>query len=209
MQTSGKGFQYLKKEFWSKPSFQGVLRHACHDMGQAISFERVVNSLGWLGLRDRLAAIYLHHQQHGRFPHAPTLLDVEDLLTFEKRCSGSTVDGYSRPFLLAFYLKMGLYYFQRHYPQEKFSNNWDTPEIYEALSLTKSRVEKVDWLFLSLLHLKRSVGGDKLKAEISKSGGYSSLMSSLTKESKYEYTRALIEYGASIGDKEVFNNFEV
>lgn len=209
MQTSGKGFQYLKKEFWSKPCFQGVLRHACGDLGQSISFERVINSLGWLGLRDRLAASYLHHQQYGRFPHAPTLHDVDDLLSFEKRCSSSTVDGYSRPFLLAFYLKMGLYYFKRHYPQEKFSNNWDTPEIYEVLSLTKSRVEKIDWLFLSLLHLKREIGSEKIKREIVKVDGYSSLMSSLSKESKYEYIRALIEYGASIGDKDVFNNHEV
>ena len=209
MQTSGRGYQYLRKEFWSRPSFQGVLRHACHDMGSAISFERVINSLGWLGLRDRLAATYLHHQQHGKFPQAPTLHDVEDLLSFEKNCEGNTVDGYSRAFLLAFYLKMGLFYFQRHYPTEKFTHNWETPEIYDVISSSKSRVERIDWLFLSLMHLRKSVGAEAIKESLGKYDGYLSLAASLSKEAKYEYTRSLIEYGASIGDKEVFSRQEV
>jgi hypothetical protein len=209
MQTSGSGFQYLKKTFWSRPSFQGVLRLACHDMGSSISFERVINSLGWLGLRDRLAACYLHHQQYGRFPKAPTLHDVEEILNFEKKCSSSTVDGLSRPFLLAFYLKMGLLYFQRHYPHEKFVNNWDTPEVFEILKLSKTRVEKIDWLFVSLLHLSKSIDSKRMRETLGQANGHASLVALLSQEKRYEYTRALAEYGASIGDKDVFVNHEV
>ncbi len=209
MQTSGKGHQYLKKDFWSRPSFQGVLKHACHDMGSAVSFERVINSFGWLGLRDRLAACYLHHQQFGRFPNAPTLHDVEELLSFEKNCSISSLDGHSRSFLLAFYLKMGLFYLKRHYPNEKFSNDWDTVEICELLKHNKVKVERIDWLFLSLLHLKNNLGIEKLKSEISGTGGHNTLINSMGQEDRYNYTKTLMEYGASIGDKDVFINHEV
>ena len=209
MQTTGKGYQYLKKEFWSRPGFQGVLRHACHDMGSSISFEKVINSLGWLGLRDRLAACYLHHQQFGRFPNAPTLHDVEEILAFEKRCSSSTVDGYSRSFLLGFYLKMGLFYFKRHYPHEKFSLNWDTPDIFQALNSGSARVEKIDWLFLSLLHLNKNLNFKLLDENLGLEFGHREVAQKLTQESRYEYTRAMLEYGASIGDRDVFINHEV
>ena len=114
MQTTGSGYQFLRKQLWDRPHFQAILKRACADLNGSLSFERIINSLGWLGLRDRLASTYLYHQEFGHFPDVVLLKNIEDILQFEEQLKSQTIDGHGRHFLYCFYIKMNLldmYYF--------------------------------------------------------------------------------------------------
>jgi|GEM_PF-1978320 hypothetical protein len=207
MQTSGSGYARLKRDYWQRPHFQSVLSRATADLGNRQSFEQLINTLGWLGLRDRLAAFFLEHQAKGYYPKSFTLESIEDILAFEDEVKSLNLNGYSRAFLIGFYLKMGHYEEQvaQGKPIQK-NIALISQDVLDVLALAKTRVAQVDWLCLSLHYLIKFRGVDKVKKLIRGGGGYSSLKSELTPQQEFTMMKAFLAYGASIYHNEAFHN---
>lgn len=207
MQTSGAGYVALKRELWSTASFQAILARTCRDVDTNLGFEKIITSLGWLGLRDRIAASYLGYQRDGHFPHNPDLSLVEDILKMEDTLKTKTVDGYSRAFLLGFYKKM------LHYRKNRnnVGDHADLPvllskDVSKVLSLVKTRTAFIDWLSVSIEGLLRFEGEERISQIISAGGGLAALKKSLNSGQREDLTRQMLAYGASIGHTEAFSN---
>lgn len=207
MQTSGEGYAHLKRNCWPAPQFQSVACRASKDLGHNMSFEQTINTLGWLGLRDRMAAYYLNHQFHGHYPETTTLELLEDILEFEEAVKNISLNGYSRAFLFGFYLKMG--YFEEQNMSGKTPNKQMkliSDDIIEVLNLVEKRIIPLDWLCLSLHYLLKFRGKEKVLKLLRAGGGFESLKSEISPQEEFLMTKAFLAYGASIYQQEAFYN---
>lgn len=204
MQTTGAGHQFLRKQLWDRPHFQAVLLRACYDLKGRPSFERMIHSLGWLGLRDRLASIYLYHQEFGYFPDRVMLENIDDLLVFEEEVKGQTINGYGRHFLYAFYIKMNLYYIKRTDPKGTYHNNLLSKDAVDVVKSFSKKAIEVDWLCLAITHFTEYLGQQKLRDILSQGGAYQELYALLSPPQKYSMNENFLSYAISIKDDNPF-----
>ncbi len=209
MQTTGEGYQILRKKLWDRPHFQAIVARACYDLKGPHTFERIINSLGWLGLRDRLASTYLYHQEHGHFPDRVLLKNIEDILLFEEQLKGQTIDGHGRHFLYAFYTKMNLYYIKRTDPKGTYHSHLISKDSLAIIKgFTKKAVE-VDWLCLSIHHLCELLGPQKVRDVLSQGGSYMELFSLLSDSQRYTMNENFLTYATSIKDENPYTFSQV
>lgn len=207
MQTSGAGYAYLKRELWNTSTFQSILARTCRDVDSQLGFEKIITSLGWLGLRDRIAASYLGFQRDGQFPHNPDLKLIEDILRAEDLLKMKTVDGYSRIFLLCFYKKMLHFRKMRNSVGEATElPPLLTKETLKVLGLVKTRTAFIDWLSVSVEGLLKFEDEERISQIISAGGGLAALKKGLNSGQREELTRQWLAYGSSINHIEAFSN---
>lgn len=204
MQASGHGFRHLKKDLWNKPHFQSVYLRATRDLDLGLQFEKAINSLGWLGIRDRLASLYLYHQKHGQFSNGADLSLVKDLIQFEEKISSKTTQGHSKAFLLGFYLTMEQYTRKSNVQPVNELSRFLTSDMVDLLNAIKTRTMDIDWLLLSLHYLLKFIEPERVKKLVLNSGNFLALRESLTDKQKYEFYRGMLSYGASIQNGEHF-----
>ena len=204
MQTTGSGYQYLRKQLWDRPHFQAILNRACADIKGSLSFERIINSLGWLGLRDRLASVYLYHQEYGHFPDMVLLKNIEDILHFEEQVKGQTLDGHGRHFLYAFYIKMNLYYIKRTNPKATYHNHLMSKDSIEVIRTFSKKTIEVDWLCMTIHHFVDALGPQNVRDILGAGGTYRDLYSKLDAQQKYSMNENFLSYGSSIKDEAPF-----
>ena len=204
MQTTGSGYQFLRKQLWDRPHFQAILKRACADLNGSLSFERIINSLGWLGLRDRLASTYLYHQEFGHFPDVVLLKNIEDILQFEEQLKSQTIDGHGRHFLYCFYIKMNLYYIKRTNPKATYHNHLMSKEALEVVKTFSKKVVEIDWLCMTIHHFTENIGQQAVRDILAQGGSYNELYKLLTTPQKYTMNENFLSYGASIKDENPF-----
>jgi hypothetical protein len=204
MQTTGPGYQILRKNLWDRPQFQAILSRACVDLKGSLSFERIINSLGWLGLRDRLASTYLYHQEHGHFPDIVLLKNIEDILHFEEEIKSQTIDGHGRHFLYAFYIKMNLYYIKRTDPKATYHNRLMSKASLELIKEFSKKTVEVDWLCIVIHHFIEYLGEEKVRSILAQGGAYSQMLEELKPPQKYTMNENFLSYGASVRDEAPF-----
>lgn len=204
MQASGYGFQYLKKTLWSQPRFQSVYYRATRDLEVGTSFEKAINSLGWLGIRDRICSLYLYHQKNGNYPNGSDLSLVQDILKFEEKISSKTTQGHSRAYLLAFYLTMEQGTSKGNVHPVSELNRFFDPDMLELLQGIRTKTMDIDWLLLSLHYFMKLLDKERVKKLVLSKGNFMALRESLTKQQKYEFYRGMLSYGASIQNGEHF-----
>jgi len=209
MQSTGYGFSYLKKTLWERPGFNALVAQLCGDLGKRITFEKVTTSLGWLGLRDRIAAAYLHHAEYGVFPSQSNLLPLKEVLDFEDSLKGFSVDGHSRAFLLGFYLKMGIIKELRAENKDTAERNLLSKDLPVVLNIAGSRVTEIDWLCLSLHYFLKNLGKERVLQSLDEEGSFINLKNQLDEQQRYKMTKGLLAYAASIGDKDALYSHRV
>lgn len=209
MQATGYGFQYLKKTLWSQPHFQSVYLRAVADLDVGLKFDKAVNSLGWLGIRDRLCSLYLYHNKHGRFPAEPDLRYVKDLLVFEDKVSSKTSQGTSHAYLLGFYILMEGSRSEGNVQRVDELKHFLDFEMTSLLQMVKTKTVQLDWLLLSLWYFKKFLGVERVKKLANSSGGFNSLRASLDKKQQYQFYRGLLNYGASVNNDEIFHKVTI
>ena len=204
MQTTGSGYQFLRKNLWDKPHFQAILSRACADIKGSLSFERIINSLGWYGLRDRLASTYLYHQEHGYYPDIVLLKNIEDILHFEEEIKNQTLEGYGRHFLYAFYIKMNLYYIKRTNPKGTYHNHLMSKSSIEVVKSFSRKTIDIDWLCMSIHHFVEYLGEEKLRQVLAEGGSYKELYKLLSEPQRYSINENFLSYASSIRDDSPF-----
>ncbi len=161
--------------------------------------EKMVTSIGWLGLRNRL----IRHFLEEKYPELEKLPMAEEWpLKFAMKADDYSLPGYSRGLLL------GLYFYIDGLNQglEYQMTDLVPPSIFELMDQMNGRKPEVDWLILILLHLNEFLGPQKLESLIQAGMGFNKIHSQLSFEDQETMARNLLKYGASIGEKDFFHS---
>lgn len=204
MQSTSKGFGGLKTYVLERPDLSRLVQKGFVDIDPQGRVERIIKAVGWFGMRDRLANIYLTKLFTGKFPEEPPQQFLTETLEFEEKLKTQTVDGYSRSFLLAFYLRYALVELKNTKAAKDFESMIFTSDLTSLMKLARSRVVKIDWLLIVLNHFISFLGKEVCERELEKSSQFDKLWMALSTEQKELMTSNLLAYGAAIQDSEIF-----
>lgn len=204
MQSTSKGFGGLKTYVLERPDLSRLVQKGFVDIDPEGRVERIIKAVGWFGMRDRLANIYLTKLFTGKFPEKAPSNFLGEILKFEEKMKNQTVDGYSRAFLLGFYLRYALVELKASRPEESLDNMISTSNLLSLMKLSRSRVVKIDWLLLVLSHFVSFIGKETCENQLQKSSQFDTLWKILSNEQKELMTSNLLAYGAAIQDSEIF-----
>lgn len=199
MQQGEESFEGLSTCINSNPSFLGLVQRCFKDIDESVNLRNIIKAHGWYGFRNRMAAIFLEYQLNGNFPLRPNLDFCNDLLELEESVKKSTVDGFSRAFLLGFYWKL-----HRYKDNNSFIEDFKWDEILKYFSYTKARVVKIDWLIFIIIHLHACLGEEVLLNALKSGADYEGLYGLLDEKQKQLYIKNALSYGASINEAEFF-----
>lgn len=204
MQAGGKAFAKLRQHFEEHPDLKVILTRSVSDIDSEGKLERVINSIGWLGVRDRIASMYLQRKKLGYYPYTPDLEIAKSLNLLEQRTKDFCVDGHSRAYLFAFYFKMSMLDAIESGVQQKYSEDVISNEVIDLLKLAKAKIIHVDWLLIILQNLNLIWGHEALAARLKAKANWKELFQELQEDQKSEIIDNLLAYGASIGETDLF-----
>lgn len=204
MQSTGGHYKNIRTYVGENTGFLEIIRRFFSDVDPYGNVDRVIKSLGWHGLRDRLACIYLGYIQNGKYSINFDKNLIRDVQLFEDHFKKYSVQGYSRVFLLGFFLKM--------YEISNANNNRfvsvesliDDKVMKKAFELAKAKVIKFDWFTITLLNFKSVLGDDLFLESIERKMTYKQMYEKLTHSEKKSYMRNILSYGASISEPSPF-----
>jgi hypothetical protein len=180
-----------------------ILEKAFKEFDDGRGVEKVMLALGWQNFRERMASIYVYKLIYGDYPGHTNMELVEDVKTFESRFMDHSVHGYSRLFLLGFYLKLANSEIQRR-EDNQFMEIKIPDEVQSFLKLSQGRSEKIDWLILILAHLNLGLGEKLLMNGLISGKTFDELYQMLSKEVQEQMHQNLLAYGASIQEPDIF-----
>lgn len=201
MQSSSKGFTGLKDYFIQRPDMSYLLKNCFQDIDESGNVDRIMKAVGWFGMRDRLASIYLYRLENGSYPKNSPGNTCEDILKFEEQFKRHTVDGYSRVFLLAFYAKFMLKDQKNTRP---FFDYLEAESLLKCLQAGKSRAIKIDWLCVTLFHFNHFFGYEQCVEYLKKGTSFKNLWTKLSDEQQMSMTQSMMAYGAAINEPDLF-----
>jgi hypothetical protein len=165
---------------------------------------KILSISGWIGIRNRLAAVFLEHAMTGKFPEVANLGLVTDLLNVENKLRHFTPVGFNRVFLLAFYAKMSLIKIKMSSDSREFSPLIIKDEHIEFMKLSKAKSVRIDWLMLQLIQFEYFLGLERMNDLLKAETRYASLFSLLSDEEQMQMMDNFMAYGASIYDTDIF-----
>jgi hypothetical protein len=201
MQTTSKFYSSFKSYIYENKDLHSHIKISCCDIDELGQVDRIIKAVGWHGLRNRLAHYYLGRLnliEESQFFEEKNLVEI---LEIENRFQKFTVDGYSRLFLVGFYLKI-LINKKLSVGEGLLHDAQSIVFLEKALMLSKSRTIKVDWLVITLLLLAQQLGEDLLLEKLKTKRCFSILWNELEGARRDSLIKGLMSYGASINDDE-------
>lgn len=195
----GSLINYLNSYILDKPSLYALVEKYLAKNTKSEGLEDFFHSTSWYNLRAKIASIYIGYKEEGNWPKRINPSYVDELLLFEEKIKKYSVDGYSRGFLFAFYLKM----VQVH---SKKTNSFFPLSIIKLLPLTKSKSIKIDWLLLILFKFQQFFGEEKLIEKLKMGIPFEKNFGSLSSDQKEDFFNEGLSYAYSINDKETLLN---
>lgn len=169
------------------------------------SIDSFINTIGWKGFRDRLAATYLFHFEYGYFPDEEVDNGIDEILKFESQLSSMFPDGSNRIFVLAIFFKLCEITAKKDHNQ-----NWNSflnlsDFIVTQINKGEQKITKPDWLVFTMLHFEKYIDKNKFEEIItSGKGSFYLFLKELNEEQKDNLMTNLLRYGASINEEEMF-----
>lgn len=181
-------------------SLQYLFNHTFSYVEGEKTFREMMKSLGWLHFRDRLSALYLNRIRDGYFPTQIDSSLINDMLILEQRLEDNTIQSVSRSYLLGFYLttlKLTDEHFSARIPRV----------VFDLMKISRSRIERIDWMVLLLWHFATFLGDKYLhEAIVNERKTYQELYERLTKAQQKHMIRNFLHYSYSIQDPDFFKN---
>ena len=200
MQVSGQSFATLNTFIYSKPALLALVQRIFKDLGTNVDVGKIIKSLGWVGFRNRIANAFLEYELNGFFPEVLDSSLIVDLLNIEEDVKQYEVSGYSRGFLLGFYLKI-IEIKRKKNKQDDFNFDLNFIPFFE---FSNSRFPKIDWSYLMILHFNEFLGEKNLKKHLVNKVGFDHIYAELTEDQKNTFAENLLSYGCSIGESDIF-----
>ena len=204
IQNSHQGNNSLEAYIYENKELNVLVRKIFRDIDPDGFLGKIISISGWLGIRNRLAAVYIEYAMTGKFPETANLSLVTDIVNIENKLRHFTPPGFSRAFLLGFYAKMTLIHVKK-------SRDEKTPliikdEHFELMKWSKSKSLRIDWLMIQLIHYNEFLGSERLNSLLKSGSRYESLAALLSPDEQKEMLDNCIVYGSSIFDSEIFLN---
>ncbi len=212
MQKNNEEFSNLSTTISKNKSLYALFNVSFHDMDQDLRIEKIINGVGWYGVRNRLASLFIYYLHYGQYPSEYKNNYAGQIIQFEEKTQFMTVDGYSRGFLLGMYLEMANVLFEHGHtgkrninPLSKYCLTIDTiDQLLKQAELLKGNTIKIDFLLIFLAHLN-SFCGRETALRLMKSGiEYHEIYSQFSNFQKTLFVENLLAYGSSISDIDFF-----
>jgi hypothetical protein len=205
MQSTGSMFNELGHYVSERPGFKSLVTRAFREIDDKANVNQIVKSLGWHGFRDRLAAMFIERQESESFSETVDLSKSLELIALEDDFKDLTVGGYSRVFMLAFYLRLTLINLEL----EGREGNHEDLLLDEGLKqlllkYSSSRTIKLDYALLTFKHFYRYLGADQFESCLANKVSYEECLSRLSHRQSENLTSNLLSYGCSIGEHTFF-----
>lgn len=204
MTSNGPLYRDIHQYFYQRRGLHELVQANFSEIDPYGSADKLVKALGWQGFRNRLAAIYLNYMWSGRYDGSQAQDLIQEVVAIEEILQNYGVQNYSRGFLLGFYLKSaevsGLELDEKWRPSHLLADE----ELRGMLKAMGSRVIKIDWLILQLLHFRSYLGFKKLAQMLNRACSYAEIYGELDIEQREEMASNMLVYGASIGESEIF-----
>jgi hypothetical protein len=179
------------------------LEKAFDEFDDGRGLEKTMLALGWSNFRERMGSMYVYKAVHGNYPNKTNMDLVEDIRDLETKFVNHSVNGFSRVFLLGFYLRLANIKTQRR-ESNPYLEIKIPEEIVSFLRLSQGRSERLDWLILIVMHLQQGLGDKMLMNALISGKKFDDLYAVLSPELKRNMMDNLLAYGASIGEPDVF-----
>lgn len=193
-------FSFIYETLEDNQSLQYIFNHTFSYVEGERNFKEMMKSLGWLHFRDRLSALYLNRIKDGKYPTQIDSSLINDMLILEQRLEDNTIQSVSRSYLLGFYLtslKLTDDYFSARIPRV----------VFDLLKLSKTRIERIDWMLLLLWHFAIYLGEKYLHQSIvNERKTYKDLYQELSEDQQKKMMTNFLHYAYSINDGELFKN---
>lgn len=180
-----------------------TLENVFKEFDDGRGLEKTMMALGWPNFRERMGSIFIYKKIHGPYPLSTSMELVEEIKALEQRFVNHSVHGYSRLFLLGFYLKMANFQIQ-HRENNQFLEIKIPEEIGPLLKLSQGRSEKIDWLILILMHLLHGLGDKMIMNALVSGKKFQELYDLMPEELRKTMMDNLLAYGASIHEPDIF-----
>lgn len=203
MQTSSMFYIGLRQYISERKDLSYVIKSSFKDIDPNGQIDRIIKALGWFGVRNRIGHAYLMKMQEGAFPTDFEFLLTSEIATLEQRVQKFCVDGYSRFFLLGFYLQAMLIDLRVTKPDESLETYLPMDDLVKLLSMAKARVIKIDWLILILLKLRGFLGQEELEVKLKAGTSWDGLYSALQPAQQEDLIENLVRYGSIIGEEDM------
>ncbi|WP_372653107.1 hypothetical protein [Halobacteriovorax sp.] len=203
MQSSGKSFSELQQYITERKGMYLLFRQIFKDIDSSGNVDKVLKSSGWHGIRDRFSCMYIENLISGEFPTSVQTGNCYGILGFEDLLKPFSIGGYSRSFLLGFYLKVSSIE-QNLLGKSTSANSFDINDVLEVLKLSSARTVKIDLLVILIKHLIYFLELDTVKSLILNGERYEDIYERLSEEQKLLMANNFLAYGSSINEKEIF-----
>lgn len=154
---------------------------------------------GFVGIRNRLASAYIEHRASGTFPEAVNQTLVQEALQLEHHWRHFTPQGYSRAFMLGFYLKLASM-------ENKTSSMLFQDRHIEYMKISKGKSVRIDWLMLLILHFDYFLGFDRYMNALQSQMSFDALLALLADDERTLMLSNLLAYASSIQDLDFFTS---
>lgn len=188
------------------PPLHAIFQQTFASVDSKIRLDVIYRNCGWIGIRNRLASVFLFRQRHGYFDGHHHLALLNEILAAEEDLAGQIVDGYSSLFLFYFYLEN----IQILHPHA-MNGEWkaffgDRGELKKYLRLVRVKNPQIDWVLLQLGNFHYFLGPELLLNFLQKDTKYLQLYSALTQEQQEHCLKNFLAYGYSTQDEIFINN---
>ncbi len=202
MQTTKETYQNLSGIFHSDQGLWALIERGLKELDPDLKVDYLLKSLGWHGFRDRLCSMYVYYGKKRNYPRHCDLSLVSDIIDFEEKLKEFTVQGHSRAYALGFYYRLLLDRYGKN--SQSFGGIFVDDELIGLLKYSKTKVVKIDFLLILLLHLRAYLGAEKLKYLLKEEQKFQSIYGLLGGKEKEELCGNLLRYSASIYDSSLF-----
>ncbi len=204
MTSNGALYRDIHQYFYQRRALHELVQANFSEIDPYGAADKLVKALGWPGFRNRLGSIFLNYMWSGRYDGGAEKEILQEVVAIEELLQSYGVQTYSRAFLLGFYLKSaevsGLDLDECWRPSHLLADE----ELRGMLKAMGSRIVKIDWLVLQLLHFRSYLGFKKLAQMLNRACSYGEIYGELDIEQREEMAANMLVYGASIGESEIF-----
>lgn len=162
-----------------------------------------MSSYGLKGIRDRLSSLFLFHLTENMRAKKVDLTYVLEVQQFEERFNQFANDWDSRIFMLGFYLRMRDLKNEIYNEPDEYELNIPL-DVDEILTLGKTKIEKLDWLILTIKEFLKYTDKDSIVKWLNESSDFYDLFKLIKLDEQKEVLRELLTYGHAIKDKDFF-----
>lgn len=206
MSTTSKYHIDLQSYILKHPALSGIVNRLLN-MGEEVDVHSHMKKLGWHGIRDRVLSYYINHSLKRIHIKSYDYDIIEEILNFEQDFRFSTVSGFSRLVLFAFYMKLDC--IERNIASIKNHPLYPSEVMIDFLKSSQEKIISIDYAIILLHHLLSYFGQDQLEAMMKQNFSYESLYMNLNEDQKETLCKNYLAYCASINESDIFTTVVV